>query len=70
MGLVPDEEMIPALPAEGADHPRPERVLSGRSGGGRHRLDPHRGDAPGEDLAVDRVSIPRISGAPGLRHDA
>ena len=29
MGLVPDEEMIQALPADGADHPLHERVLPG-----------------------------------------
>jgi hypothetical protein len=32
MGLVQDEEMLPALAAEGADHPLREGVLSGRSG--------------------------------------
>jgi len=70
MGLVQDEEMLPALAAEGADHPLREGVLSGRSGGDRHLVDPPLGDAPGEDLAVDRVSITRIIGAPGLGHDA
>jgi hypothetical protein len=50
--------VIQALATDGADHPLHERVLPGRSGGGRHLPDPHLDDAPGEDLAVDRVSIP------------
>jgi len=70
MSLAQNHEVIQALAADGADHPLHERVLPGRSGGGRHLPDPHLGDAPGEDLAVDRVSITRIIGAPGLGHDA
>jgi hypothetical protein len=58
MGLALNRKVIQALAADGADHPLHERVLPACSGGGRHLPDPHLGDAPGEDLAVDRVSIP------------
>ena len=57
MGLVEDEEMIQALPADGADHPLHERVLPGCAWGGEDLADPHALDVPHELLAVDTVTI-------------
>src|SRR6516162_2438320 len=57
MGLVEDEELIQALPADGADHPLHERVLPGCAWGGEDLADPHALDVPHELLAVDTVTI-------------
>ena len=57
MGLVEDEEMIQALPADGADHPLHERVLPGCAWGGEDLADPQALDVPHELLAVDTVTI-------------
>jgi hypothetical protein len=59
MRLVQDEEVVEALPADGADEPLHERVLPGRVGGGQNLADPHARDASREGFPVDPISIPK-----------
>jgi len=71
MGLVQDEDMSPALAADGADHPLREGVLPGCARGGEDLADPHALDVLHELLAVDTEAhgVPR-AGHRGARRSA
>ena len=66
MSLVQDEDMIQALAADGADDPFDERVLPGCPWSNEHLSNPHAGDAPGEGLAVDGITIAEQISRSGL----
>jgi hypothetical protein len=57
MRLVQDEEVVEALPADGADEPFPEGIRPGRVGGDPNLSNAHVRDAQGEHLVVDGISI-------------
>ncbi|HEY6653092.1 MAG TPA: hypothetical protein VI028_03105, partial [Solirubrobacterales bacterium] len=57
MGPAQNDDVVEALPTEGADHPFRERVLPGRAGGGQNLMDPHARDASREGFPVDPISI-------------
>ena len=66
MGLAQNDDVIEALAADGADDAFDERVLPGRPRGDEHLANPHAGDAPGEGLAVDGISIAEQISRSGL----
>jgi len=55
--FVPDDHVVEALPADGADHPFDERMLPGRPRGGEDLLGPQASSRVAERLAVEAVPI-------------
>ena len=55
--FVPDDHVVEALPADGADHPFDERILPGRPMGGEDLLGPQASHRVAERLAVGAVPI-------------
>jgi hypothetical protein len=59
MGPAQNDDVVQALPTDGADEPLDEGVLPGPLWGPWSPGDPQVVDALSEGLAVDRVSIPK-----------
>ncbi len=55
--FVPDDHVVEALPADGADDPFDERILPGRPRGGEELLGPQASYRVAERLAVDAVPV-------------